>query len=355
MPEPGAPTLPKELLIRILDLTDARTRATCLRVNAAFYAACIRKTYHTVKLYANDAALPLSGPHAAELAPYVRVLDVARHPASACAAVPSTYPPPMAKLDTLRLRIGSYPYADHLHSDAGCEPGVCRIVSGLRANTLVLRDTVTEAMPGSLTNNPAKTLGDEAFSAVRHVVCVLTSGVTLESSSLFALYSVAMAAWRGPVRFTFVFWTDNRDEVWEPPRVADESADRNESWWLSLGAFNYILLAYPVTEGPLLTVVNAGAMRSGDTVADPINALSDAELRDELSPAQRAIKFEERVRADFNEKCDDLDSGESVPAHGDWDPEMRGKLDHMRFLSMDKFLEEDNGDGFDEGELAGWR
>ncbi|WOO83781.1 uncharacterized protein LOC62_05G007304 [Vanrija pseudolonga] len=388
---PPAPTLlspfPHKVLTVILAAASNNARVTCMRVNSIFYDVAVPHVHHTVKVFRGNGrgdeedTFPLTGPHAAKLASHVRVLDVGEHLIGTCRHA-HTYTssfPRLHNMHTLRLRVrdtlddGTDVF--HVFEDV-YEPRVCNLLPPLRPRTLVFRGTGTQTEKLGIIDDPERIMTRGPLSSVREVVVVFEPEVQIYDEGVEVACSLSRVKFAHPVKFTFVFWTKKRGDDWIPARlhhhVGDDYYDSEDSasakshleaWWLSTLAFLDILFHQPTPEGgaPLLTMVNAGAIPSVHTVRWTLPSftpedtkLSRKELRGKLSIDERAIKLENRFKAWFDGACDARAPGDTYDGKP-WDPATRDKVQSMRFLSMDEFLAEHNGDVFDEEELAGWR
>lgn len=267
---------PLEVLERVLALAEARTRASSLRVNSLFYAAGVRAVYHTVKIGHGLAALPLS--INTRPARHVHILDLGADHWLDCHYNPS-YPPPLPNLRT--LRIGSN-FCLSFKKDV--DRGNYCVVDKLRPRTLVLR-SCTEG--GEQVFRSA--IGQEelvfppVLDAVDEVVCVFDTATKLS----MWLASVILHKFRfgSPVKFTFVFWTKRRGDQW---LRADSDFGRKDGLAFRV-AFTALLITQLVPDGggPLLTIVNAGAIPSCFAISGGTTTPSP----NELTAEERAIQF----------------------------------------------------------------
>lgn len=318
----------------MLDFADQTTRARCLRVNSAFYAAGVKQTYHTVKLFTRpDTTLPLSGARGSVLASYVRVVDVLPHSDVECRLHVRELQG-LPNLRTVRIRTNVYGHSNYNQR--------CVVPTHLRPHTLVLRDSpitrrhVIGFGPTILQND---------LPATSNVICVLDPARHVSDSSLSNFtYKVLLPS--TPMSLTTVFWTPKRDEAWNP--MDTDIYDLDGAWRTALWLFVRVLIEHPVPDRqPLLTIVNAGALSNP---RDPMQSTFTHE--------QRAAEFESSLKNTFNDQCNKIEDGSATfmpDSGGAWDPRTRDRLhNHLRFLTMDEFLAEHKGDAFDAHEMAGW-
>ncbi|WOO83782.1 uncharacterized protein LOC62_05G007305 [Vanrija pseudolonga] len=308
--------------------------------------AGVRMVYHTVKIgHGLLAAPPLSTN--TDAACYVHILDIGPTHWIDCEYLlkrQPSYPPPLPSLRTVRMDSG------FCHSfQKGADRRNHAIVDSLRPRTLVLRG----CMEGEHTFYSITAHEDLVFppvlEAVDEVICVFDTG-TQPSKWLNSVRTNKFRFSR-PVKFTFVFWTKHRGDLWIPAH-----GDLAGKYGLAIRlAFAVLLINQPIPEGggPLFTIVNAGAIPSCFAIPDGTTTLAS----DELTVEERAVKFQAHLTAELNSVCDGRDEGHSFRGYGGrskWDPATRKKQHSMRFLSMDDFLAQDDGNTFDPDELSGW-
>lgn len=302
-------------------------------------------------LESRTTALPLSGPHATTLANYVRLLDISGDFNRSCIAA-ARYPPPMPNLRTIRLCAGVSPRLAVINGI------VWRGITWLRPHSLVIRDRTgvpnVFRVPGGQTPSLLK-FGTPVASVLKvgEFVSVLDKGLSFNDSTLpFLCEGMPVPTLES---FTVVFWTKSRNEPWEWSAHNCDARLRDTGWGPMFQKLVLLLLRQPASEGrPLLTIVNAGAIPDlGGIGRASAGGISPADVTSE----QRAMRFEIALKGMFNHICDQYEAGRRWWAAGEWHwhASTRDKQHHIRFLTMDEFLAEDNGDSFDEDELVGWR
>ncbi|WOO83779.1 uncharacterized protein LOC62_05G007302 [Vanrija pseudolonga] len=347
-PAPRLSPFPQEILERILGHADQRTCVTCVRVNSAFYDACIRQVYTIVKMFpkSRTVALPLSGQHATTLANYVWLLDISGDLNGSCIAA-VRYPPPMPNRRTIRLCAAVSPRLVKVNDS------VWGGITQLRPHTLVTRDRAGAPNVSRVPGGPYPWFfkhGTTVASVLQvcKFVCVLDEGLSFSDSTLcFLSHDMPV---RSLESFTFVFWTKSRNQPWH---WSARNPGGPGNWYPMFQVLIDLLLCQPATEGrPLLTIVNAGAIPHLGFIGIPSVGGIPSET---LTSQQRATKFETDLKGGFNYTCDYYEAGRQHMFAGGWHASIRDRQHHIRSLTMDEFLAEDNGEAFDEGELAGWR
>ncbi|WOO83780.1 uncharacterized protein LOC62_05G007303 [Vanrija pseudolonga] len=363
---------PQEILERILSFAAPGARATSLRVNSAFYHAGVRSAYAFVKILP-DTPRPFASPRADQLAAHVRTLELGVHPLSECqagAGKAAPFPPSMPNLRTLRLNLRCDGETDPLHSDLSADtPAPCGMLAA-SSRKIVIHGINVKIRSFQVLPSLRSTLPSHRLSEVRELVYVFDPDIDVEQRGHRRL----LPDWReapfsGPLRFTIVFWTKIRGELWVPvdtyrsqtngsdddgeQRITAARIDIHLVWSLF-----WVLFCHPAPETgePLITVVNAGAIPLHNTLKAIVTTLSPDELRDEFTVDQRAPKIEKYIRAHFERLCEPY----AIPDR--WTHPIKRELalksvkESMRFISMDEYLAEPGAlDAFDEDALAGWQ